>query len=117
MSSEPLFLGLDASTQSLKASLLSSNLDVLRECAISFDADLPSYKTKGGVLFGKDGEVFSPVQMIVEAVDVLIDKIKAAKWELNRVKGVSAAGQVNRREDRAGASARSGPSLPVCGRR
>ena len=46
---EPHFLGLDASTQALKASLLSDNLDVLHEAAVNFDADLPQLGTKGGV--------------------------------------------------------------------
>lgn len=97
MSTEPQFLGLDASTQSLKASLLSSNLDVLRECAINFDADLPAYKTKGGVMFGPQGsgEVYSPVQMIVEAMDVLMEKMRGEGWDFSRVRGVSAAGQVS----------------------
>ena len=90
------FLGLDSSTQSLKASLLSSKLDIISELAVNFDADLPSYKTKGGVLHGPDGsgEVFSPVMMIVEAVDVLFERIKKAGWDLGSVRGVASAGQV-----------------------
>lgn len=92
----PLFLGLDASTQSLKASLLSVDLDVISECSIHFDSDLPSYKTKGGVTFGPaQGQVSSPVAMLVEAVDKLFDKIKARGWAVGEIKGVAAAGQVS----------------------
>ncbi|WWC92582.1 uncharacterized protein L201_007541 [Kwoniella dendrophila CBS 6074] len=91
--SAPYFLGLDASTQSLKASLLSVNLDVISECSIHFDTDLPQYGTKGGVLFGEDGEVNSPILMIVEAMDKLFEKIKSQKWEVDKIRGVAAAGQ------------------------
>ena len=93
----PLFLGLDSSTQALKASLLSSNLDVLSELAVHFDSDLPRYGTKGGVLYGPEGsgEVFSPVMMVVEAMDLLFERIKGAGWAVRDVKGVAAAGQVS----------------------
>ena len=94
---QPLFLGLDASTQSFKASLLSSNLDVLSELAVNFDADLPQYKTSGGVLHGPEGsgEVFSPVLMVVEALDLLFERVKDAGWKVHDVRGIAAAGQVS----------------------
>ncbi|WWD22918.1 hypothetical protein CI109_107413 [Kwoniella shandongensis] len=91
--SSPLFLGLDASTQSLKASLLSVRLDVISECAVHFDTDLPHYGTKGGVLFGPDGQVFSPVMMAIEAMDLLFDRMKKLGWALGDIRGVAAAGQ------------------------
>lgn len=93
--SSPLFLGLDASTQSLKASLLSVNLDVVAECAVHFDSDLPQFGTKGGVHFGSDGQVHSPVMMLTEAMDLLFDKIKIAGWKVDDIRGVAAAGQVS----------------------
>ncbi|RXK37523.1 hypothetical protein M231_05244 [Tremella mesenterica] len=95
MSSAPLFLGLDSSTQSLKASLLSTDLDVLAEHAVHFDTDLPEYQTSNGVSYGPDGsgEVNSPVMMVVQALDLLFDRMKDAGWELDRVRGISAAGQ------------------------
>ena len=95
--SSPLFLGFDASTQALKASLLSSNLDVIAEQAVNFDADLPHYKTQSGVLHGPEGsgEVFSPVMMIVEAMDLLLDRIHKAGWKVGDIRGVAAAGQVS----------------------
>lgn len=96
VSPQPLFLGLDASTQSLKASLLSSTLDVISELSVHFDSDLPQYGTKGGVLSGPEGsgEVYSPVIMVVQAMDMLFDKIKKAGWKVEDVRGVAAAGQV-----------------------
>ncbi|ODN86550.1 xylulokinase [Cryptococcus wingfieldii CBS 7118] len=89
----PLFLGLDASTQSLKASLLSARLDILAECAVHFDSDLPAYNTKGGVRFGHNGEVNSPVMMYVDAIDLLFERIKRKGWDVADIKGVAAAGQ------------------------
>lgn len=98
-SSSALFLGLDLSTQSLKASLLSSNLGLVSELAINFDSDLPHYETKGGISsFQKEwteGTVMAPVMMYVEAFDLLMDKIKQNGWELARVQGISGAGQVS----------------------
>lgn len=93
---EALFLGLDSSTQALKASLLDSDLRVLHEVEVRFDADLSHFNTKGGVLYGPEGsgEVFSPVMQPVEALDLLMERIKAAKWPVERIKAASAAGQV-----------------------
>lgn len=90
-----MFLGLDASTQALKASLLTSTLDVRKELAVNFDADLPHYKTKGGVHHGPNGQVHSPVEMAIEAFDVLFGRMKEAGWPLDQVSGVAAAGQVS----------------------
>ena len=95
--SRPFFLGLDASTQSIKASLLSNNLDVISEIAVNFDVDLPQYGTKGGVLMGEKGSgmVYSPVVMVLEAMDLLLDRMKEKGWALHKVRGVAAAGQVS----------------------
>lgn len=93
---QPHFLGLDASTQALKASLLSANLDVLAEAAVNFDADLPQLGTKGGVLKGPEGsgEVYAPVEVLGLAIDLLMQRIKGLGWDLSAVRGVAAAGQV-----------------------
>ncbi|TXT08657.1 hypothetical protein VHUM_02785 [Vanrija humicola] len=91
----PLFLGLDCSTQALKASLLSAELAVLGELEVRFDADLPAHGTRGGVLHGPEGsgEVFSPVLQPLEALDLLLERIAAAGWDVGAVRAVSAAGQ------------------------
>jgi xylulokinase len=96
-SSDPLFLGLDLSTQQLKAVLLSSSGSILpnREVAINFDRDLPHYGTKNGAVFGPGlGEVTSPVGMWVEAMDILFGRMQKAGWEVGRVRGISGSGQV-----------------------
>ncbi|PWY99057.1 putative XKS1-xylulokinase [Testicularia cyperi] len=93
----PLFLGLDASTQALKASLLDLELNVLSELEVRFDRDLPHYGTTGGVLphssSQDEGTVVAPVMLYVEAIDQLADKIKAAQWPVSRIRAISAAGQ------------------------
>jgi xylulokinase len=55
MSHAPLFLGLDLSTQSLKAVAIDSGLEVACELGVGFDADLPAFGTRGGVHRGADG--------------------------------------------------------------
>jgi hypothetical protein len=56
----PTFLGLDLSTQQIKAVLITDNGDVVHESAVAFDADLSHHGTKSGALHGPDGEVTSP---------------------------------------------------------
>jgi len=89
----PLFLGLDASTQSFKASLSTSKLEVRSELAVNFDIDLPLYQTSGGVLHGPEvsGELFSPVMSVVKALDLLFERIKVATWRIEHVKGIDTA--------------------------
>ncbi|KAL1406225.1 hypothetical protein Q8F55_007916 [Vanrija albida] len=91
----PLFLGLDCSTQALKASLLDADLRVLSELEVRFDADLPHHSTRGGVLHGPEGSgrVFSPVLQPLEALDLLLERIAKAGWDVGAVRAVSAAGQ------------------------
>lgn len=93
--SGPLFLGLDSSTQALKASLLDEQLRVLSELTVRFDDDLAHFGTRGGVLLGDKGEVFSPVMQPVEALDMLLDRMRDARWPVERIRAVSAAGQVS----------------------
>ena len=92
-----LFLGLDLSTQALKASLLDDKLALLGELEVRFDVDLPHYATRGGVLPPQEndarGTVVAPVAMYVEAVDLLAQRFKQHDWPLGRIRGVSAAGQ------------------------
>ena len=94
---EALFLGLDASTQALKASLLDAHLTVLGELEVRFDRDLPHYGTNGGVSAptadDDEGTVVAPVMLYVEALDMLGDKMREAAWPLSRIRAISDAGQ------------------------
>ncbi len=89
-----LFLGLDASTQGLKAIALDADCAPVFECALNFDADLPSYKTRGGAHRHSDGlTVTSPPLMWVEALDLLLGRMQQAGLPLERVVAVSGSGQ------------------------
>lgn len=94
-SSQPLFLGLDLSTQQLKAIVITQDLDIVHESAVNFARDLPQYGTENGAIKGPDeGEVTSPVAMWVEAMDLLLARMKEASVDFPAIVAVSGAGQV-----------------------
>lgn len=94
MADDPLFLGLDSSTQSLKAILIDDRLAVVGEWSVNFDADLPHYRTRGGVHAAADGlTVTSPARMWVEALDRLLGTMRAARCPFDRIAAVSGSGQ------------------------
>ncbi|PCH36227.1 D-xylulose kinase [Wolfiporia cocos MD-104 SS10] len=90
----PLFLGLDLSTQGLKAVLISEDSNVVHESAVHFDRDLPQYGTTNGAVRGPGiGEVTSPVRMWLEALDLLMERMKTAGVNFSRILGISGDGQ------------------------
>ena len=92
----PLFLGLDLSTQGLKAVLISDGSHVVHDASVRFDQDLPHYGTTNGALRGPgDGEVTSPVKMWLEALDLLFARLKALGVNFNHILGISGDGQVS----------------------
>ncbi|GJJ11159.1 hypothetical protein Clacol_005391 [Clathrus columnatus] len=93
MTTSPAFLGLDLSTQSLKAIIITSGCQILHEQSVSFENDLPHYNTIGGTLRGPDGQVTSPVQMWLEAIDLLFDRMKTANVDFAKIVAISGAGQ------------------------
>lgn len=93
--SSPLFLGLDLSTQGLKAVLITEDSQVAHESAVNFDKELPLYGTTNGAIKGPDeGEVTSPVKMWLDAMDLIVKKMKDAGVNLSRVMAISGDGQV-----------------------
>lgn len=93
---KPLYLGLDLSTQQLKAILITDDLNVQHEIAVHFDRDLgEKYGVTNGAVKGPDeGEVTSPVAMWIEAIDLLMQRLKDAGVDLSSVSAISGAGQV-----------------------
>ncbi|KAF8471799.1 hypothetical protein BDZ91DRAFT_716560 [Kalaharituber pfeilii] len=92
--SSPLYLGFDLSTQQLKVVAVSSNLQPHHEEAINFDDDLPHYNVQKGVHKNSaEKEVYSPVAMWIEALDLILARMKEKGFDFSRVKGVSGAGQ------------------------
>ncbi|KXT12733.1 hypothetical protein AC579_8897 [Pseudocercospora musae] len=91
--SGPLYMGFDLSTQQLKGLVVDSNLKVTHEAKVDFDADLSKYGIHKGVLTNPaEGEVFAPPAMWLEALELVLDRLKAAKLDFARIKGVSGAG-------------------------
>ncbi|GAW11162.1 hypothetical protein ANO14919_005040 [Xylariales sp. No.14919] len=95
MSSGPLYLGFDLSTQQLKAIVISSDLAVISEAKVDFDADFGTkYGTKKGVRINEDeGEVYQPIAMWVEAVDLVLARLHEKGCPMGQIKGVSGSGQ------------------------
>ncbi|KAI9199998.1 hypothetical protein LWI28_001306 [Acer negundo] len=92
---DALFLGLDSSTQSLKATVLDSNLNIVASELVHFDSDLPHYKTKDGVYRDPtiDGRIVSPTLMWVEAFDLMLQKLSKSSLDFSKIAAVSGSGQ------------------------
>ena len=89
-----MYLGLDLSTQGLKALCIDSKLQVVFEESVQFDVDLKEYGTTGGALKDSDGlTVTAPSLMFVAAFDKLLLSLKAKGLPLNEIKCISGAGQ------------------------
>ncbi|KAI0078708.1 D-xylulose kinase [Panus rudis PR-1116 ss-1] len=90
----PLFLGLDLSTQGLKAVLINEDSDVVHESSVRFDQDLPHYGTTNGAIIGpEEGQATSPVKMWLEAFDLIMERMKAAGVDFQRILAISGDGQ------------------------
>eukprot|EP00667_Euglena_gracilis_P005551 EG_transcript_5583 len=70
------YLGVDCGTQSMKAVVVDAALGSVAEAAVGFDAELPAYGTAGGCHRQGD-RVTAPPLMWVEALELLLDKLKA----------------------------------------
>jgi xylulokinase len=97
---EPLFLGLDLSTQQLKAILITASSNIVRETAVHFDNDLPQYNTTNGALHGdatstREGVVAAPVAMWLDALDLLLEKMKNAGVNFSLIRAIGGSAQVS----------------------
>ncbi|KAI1496715.1 hypothetical protein F5X99DRAFT_421888 [Biscogniauxia marginata] len=95
MSSHPLYLGFDLSTQQLKAIVIQSDLKVVSQAKVDFDADFAAkYKIKKGVQTNDDeGEVFAPVAMWVEAAELVLNRLRDNGCSIKDIRGISGSGQ------------------------
>lgn len=80
--------------RSLKATILDANLSIVASEQINFDSELPHYKTKDGVYrdSSDNSRIVSPTLMWVEALDLLLEKLKS-KVDFGRVAAISGSGQ------------------------
>ncbi|XP_065839461.1 xylulose kinase-like [Oscarella lobularis] len=88
----PRYLGLDFSTQQIKAVALDNDLREVYSSAIGFDRDLPEFKTDGGC--HKNGDrVTAPTSMWVKAFDMLLEQMKSDGFNFGTLLSVSGSGQ------------------------
>ncbi|KAA8538239.1 hypothetical protein F0562_027938 [Nyssa sinensis] len=92
---DSLFLGFDSSTQSLKATVLDSNFNIVTSEIVNFDSELPHYKTKDGVYRDPsvNGRIVSPTLMWVEALDLILRRLEKSKLDFGKIAAVSGSGQ------------------------
>jgi xylulokinase len=90
-----LFLGLDSSTQSLSAVVIDLDArKVIYEKSLNFDQALPQFKTKNGVLPGRDPLVkHSSPLLWAAALDLLFAQMKKDGVALGKILAVSGSGQ------------------------
>ncbi|KAK4448589.1 hypothetical protein QBC34DRAFT_407019 [Podospora aff. communis PSN243] len=91
----PLYIGFDLSTQQLKAIVVQSDLTVVSDAKVDFDGDFGAkYGIKKGVKVNEaEGEVFAPVAMWLEALDLVLQRLQEKKTPLNRIRGISGSCQ------------------------
>lgn len=75
--------------------MVSSDLKVVSEAKVDFDADFSAkYNVRKGVLTNEaEGEVFAPVAMWLEAVDLVLSRLRDNQCPMDRIKGVSGSCQ------------------------
>lgn len=90
-----IYLGLDASTQSLSALVIDSQrAAVLVDESVNFEKDLPQYGCRHGVLPSTaPGVAHSDPLMWAEALDELLARVARGGFDWSRVEGISGAGQ------------------------
>ena len=75
------------------AIVIQSNLTLVHEVKVEFDADLPHYGTEKGVFTHQDeGEIFAPIAMWLEAIDLVLDRLHREGLDFSRVAAISGAG-------------------------
>lgn len=89
------YLGLDLSTQQLKAVIIDDNLKILNQECVHFDNDLPEFRTHGGVVQEKikGHEVTVPTLMWVKALDMLMDRLTVNGADFSKVVAISGTAQ------------------------
>lgn len=74
--------------------MCSVDLEPQHEEIITFDTDLSHYNIKKGVHTNDtENEVYAPVAMWIEALDLILTRMQAKAFDFSRIKGISGAGQ------------------------
>lgn len=87
-------LGIDASTQSCSAIVIDVAVGaVVAEVSVNFGEHLPQYASPQGFLpDGVDGEVHANPLMWLDALDLMLERLRA-QCDLSKVEAISGAGQ------------------------
>lgn len=90
-----MFLGLDASTQSISAAIICPDTSsVIASDSVNFGAELPQYNAPSGFIpDGSDGEVHTDPCMWLDALEILLHRLKSSGVELSKITAISGAGQ------------------------
>nr|WOJ38332.1 xylulose kinase 7938 [Schizochytrium sp.] len=93
-SKDVLYLGIDAGTQSIKASVYDGAMQLVEERAVKFDEELPQYGTRAGMIVEDEaaGVVRSPVFMWVEALEIALERLAQAV-DMSSIVAVSGSAQ------------------------
>jgi xylulokinase len=94
----PLYLGIDAGTQSLTAIVVEIDGDrrrIVFNRSLNFDRDFPEYGTTGGVLRGgSQGEVHAPPAMWADALDRMLSRLaNAADVDVDDIRVIAGSAQ------------------------
>ena len=88
-----MYLGIDSSTQSISALVLSANGEIVADHSINFGARLPKFLSPSGFIpDGPDGEVHADPRMWLEALELLLGEL-ATKTDLSQVRAIGGSGQ------------------------
>lgn len=89
-----MFLGFDSSTQSLTAVIINPERgEIVLQESVNFGRDLPDYNCPSGFIAGgMNGEVHSNPLMWLDALDLLLGRIKD-QVDLSQIKMIAGSGQ------------------------
>lgn len=90
-----IYLGLDASTQSMSAMAIDlESGEIVYSKNVNFGADLPQYKSPSGYLKNADASVVhSDPMMWLESIDMLFSAMRGEGFDFSKVLAVSGSGQ------------------------
>lgn len=83
-----MFLGFDLSTQQLKIVAVDATLRLPKCYTVDFDKDLPHYKTTHGVYKVHETQIHAPVEMWLEALDLIFARMKKDNFPFSDVRGL-----------------------------
>ena len=90
-----LFAGIDSSTQSTKLIVIDfDSKEIVYSDSINYDSDLPKYNTKNGVIQNLgEGVSESDPLMWIEAINILLERLKKSEIPQQNIKAISVSGQ------------------------